>query len=68
MYKYYCLNPISDVGLEKLTEEYVPAGTPEKADAVLVRSAALHDMEFSKNLKVIARASVFGMGTGGPSP
>jgi D-3-phosphoglycerate dehydrogenase len=56
MYKYYCLNPISDVGLEKLTEEYVPAGTPEKADAVLVRSAALHDMEFSKNLKVIARA------------
>ncbi len=56
MYKYYCLNPISDVGLEKLTEEYVPAGTMEKADAVLVRSANLHDTEFSKNLKVIARA------------
>ncbi len=56
MYKYYCLNPISDVGLEKLTEEYVPAGTMEKADAVLVRSANLHDTEFSQNLKVIARA------------
>ena len=56
MYKYYCLNPISDVGLEQLTEEYVPAGTPEKADAVLVRSAVLHDMEFSPKLKAIARA------------
>ena len=56
MYKYYCLNPISDVGLEKLTEEYVPAGTVEKADAVLVRSAAMHEMDFSKNLKAIARA------------
>lgn len=56
MYKYYCLNPISDVGLEKLTEEYVPVGTMEKAEAVLVRSTAMHDMEFSPNLKVIARA------------
>ncbi len=56
MYKYYCLNPISDVGLEQLTEEYVPAGTPENADAVLVRSAVLHDMEFSPKLKAIARA------------
>lgn len=56
MYKYYCLNPISDVGLENLTEEYVPAGSPEKADAVLVRSAVMHDMEFSTKLKVIARA------------
>ena len=56
MYKYYCLNPISDVGLEKLTEEYVPVGTMEKAEAVLVRSTVMHDMEFSANLKVIARA------------
>ena len=56
MYKYYCLNPISDVGLEKLTEEYVPAGTVEKADAVLVRSAAMHEMELSDNLLAVARA------------
>lgn len=56
MYKYYCLNPISDVGLEKLTEEYVPVGTMEKADAVLVRSAVMHEMEFSPSLKAIARA------------
>lgn len=56
MYKYHCLNPISDVGLEQLTEEYVPVSTPEKADAILVRSAAMHDMTFGPELKAIARA------------
>lgn len=56
MYKYHCLNPVSDVGLEKFTEEYVPVSTPEKADAVLVRSAVMHEMKFPPELKVIARA------------
>ncbi len=56
MYKYHCLNPVSDVGLEQFTEEYVPVSTMEKADAVLVRSAVMHDMEFTSDLKVIARA------------
>lgn len=56
MYKYHCLNPISDVGLERLTEEYVPVSTMEKADAVLVRSAVMHGMEFSPKLQAIARA------------
>ncbi len=56
MYKYHCLNPISDIGLEQFTEEYVPVSKPEKADAVLVRSAVMHDMEFSNELKAIARA------------
>ena len=56
MYKYQCLNPISDVGLERLTEEYVPVSTMEKADAVLVRSTVMHEMEFSPKLKAIARA------------
>lgn len=56
MYKYHCLNPISDVGLERLTEEYVPVSTMEKADAVLVRSTDMHNMEFSPKLKAIARA------------
>ncbi|MCI8797690.1 MAG: phosphoglycerate dehydrogenase, partial [Dorea sp.] len=56
MYKYHCLNPISDVGLERLTEEYVPVSTMEKADAVLVRSTVMHNMEFSPKLKAIARA------------
>ena len=56
MYKDHCLNPISDVGLERLTEEYVPVSTMEKADAVLVRSTVMHNMEFSPKLKAIARA------------
>lgn len=56
MYSYHCLNPISDVGLEKFTEEYAPVSTPDKADAILVRSAVMHEMEFGKKLKAIGRA------------
>lgn len=56
MYKYYCLNPISPVGLEKFSDAYVPTGEMTGADAVLVRSAAMHELEFDKNLKAIARA------------
>lgn len=56
MYKYHCLNPISGVGLDQLDENYVVTGNAEEADAILVRSAKMHDMEFSKNLKAIARA------------
>ena len=44
------------MGLERLTEEYVPVSTMEKADAVLVRSTVMHEMEFSPKLKAIARA------------
>ena len=56
MYKYHCLNPISQVGLEQLTEEYTPVNEAKEADAILVRSAVMHEMEFSKDLKVVARA------------
>ena len=56
MYKYHCLNPISEVGLGQLDENYVVTGDVEEADAILVRSAKMHDMEFGKNLKAIARA------------
>lgn len=56
MYRYHCLNPISQVGLETFTEEYVPVSEPEKADAILVRSTNMKEMEFAKELKVIARA------------
>lgn len=56
MYKYHCLNPISNVGLESFTEDYVQTNTQEEADALLVRSANMHEMEFSENLKVIGRA------------
>ena len=56
MFKYYCANPISDVGLELLTDEYVPVSGNKEADAILVRSASLHDTEFEPELKAIARA------------
>ncbi|MFQ8662268.1 MAG: phosphoglycerate dehydrogenase [Lachnospiraceae bacterium] len=56
MYRYHCLNPISEVGLETFTEEYVPVSEPENADAILVRSTNMKEMEFAKELKAIARA------------
>mgnify|MGYP000929268907 FL=1 len=56
MYKYHCLNPISAVGLDQLDENYVNVETAKGADAILVRSAKMHEMEFDKNLKAIARA------------
>ena len=56
MYKYYCYNAISEVGLEKLTGAYVPVSDPSDANGILVRSASLHDVTFGKDLKCIARA------------
>ena len=56
MFSYHCLNPISEVGLEKFTEEYAPVSAPEKADAILVRSAVMHEMEFGRKLKAVGRA------------
>ena len=44
------------MGLETFTEEYVPVSEPEKADAILVRSTNMKEMEFAKELKAIARA------------
>ena len=56
MYQYHCLNAISNVGLEVFDENYTKVDNINDADAVLVRSAAMHDMEFGENVKVIARA------------
>lgn len=56
MFKYHCLNPISHAGLEQLDENYVNTDEAKEADAILVRSAKMHDMEFGRNLKLIARA------------
>ena len=56
MFKYHCLNPIAKVGLDQLDQNYVNTENAEEADAILVRSAKMHEMEFSKNIKVVARA------------
>ncbi len=56
MFKYNCLNPIANVGLDLFTEDYVKTDAPEEADALLVRSAVMHEMEFGKDLKAVGRA------------
>ena len=56
MFQYTCLNPIAAVGLDNLTEDYKQTEDFAQADAVLVRSAAMHDMELSDKLCAVARA------------
>ena len=56
MLQYTCLNAISKEGLDLFTGNYVQTEKMEDADAILVRSAAMHDMELPENLKAIARA------------
>lgn len=56
MYRYHCLNKISKVGTNCFTGEYEASDSMEMADAVLVRSAAMHEMEFSDSVMAIARA------------
>lgn len=56
MYKINCLNPISKVGLSNLTADYALTEDVNEAEGILVRSAAMHDMELPKNLLAVARA------------
>lgn len=56
MFKYNCLNAISEAGLKSLSSDFVKTDDVNEAEAILVRSAAMHDMEFSDNLLAVARA------------
>ncbi len=56
MFKYHCLNPISSIGIGKFTAQYEKTDSITEADGILVRSAAMHDMELPQNLLAIARA------------
>ncbi|MGN0366265.1 MAG: phosphoglycerate dehydrogenase [Suilimivivens sp.] len=56
MFQYYCLNPIAQVGLDKFTDEFVKTEDVNQAEGILVRSAAMHDMELSDKLLAVARA------------
>ena len=56
MYKYHCLNPIAACGLDLFTADYTKTEDVKEASAILVRSAAMHDMELSDNLCAVARA------------
>ena len=57
MYNIQMLNKIAKVGTDNLDPAKYTLGTEvENPDAILVRSAVMHDMEFGSNLKAIARA------------
>ena len=56
MFKYHCLNPISKVGTDKFSNNYVKTDNIQEADGILVRSAAMHDMDLPKGLLAVARA------------
>ena len=56
MFKYNCLNPIAQVGLDNFDANYVATEDFADADGVLVRSAVMHDMELSDKLLCVARA------------
>ena len=57
MYKIQTLNAISDVIYTQLSaDKYTVSKDEPVPDAILVRSAAMHDMEFNKELLAIGRA------------
>jgi len=56
VYKVHYLNKISDKGTALWTEDYELGAAAENADAVLVRSASMHEMEMPAGLLAIARA------------
>ena len=56
MYNVHYLNKISPKGTALWTENYTPVDELANADAVLVRSASMHEMELPENLLAVARA------------
>ena len=50
------LNKIAKCGTDIFDESYTVSDVCEKPDAIMVRSAVMHDMEFGPELKAIARA------------
>ena len=56
MYPIHYLNSISPKGTALFTDQYAQTDNADEAQGILVRSAAMHDMAFSKNLRAIARA------------
>lgn len=56
MYNYATLNNIAKVGTDEFSTDYKKVEDVNEADAILVRSAKMHDMDFSDRLLAIARA------------
>ncbi|OUP12815.1 phosphoglycerate dehydrogenase [Anaeromassilibacillus sp. An200] len=56
MYQIQCLNKISEVGTSRFNANYICGTDVQNPDAILVRSASMHEMEFGPELLAIARA------------
>ena len=56
MFQINCLNPISKVGLDRLSGKYALTEDVNAAEGILVRSAAMHDMDLPDSLLAVARA------------
>ncbi|MGN1081803.1 MAG: phosphoglycerate dehydrogenase [Acutalibacteraceae bacterium] len=57
MFRIQTLNKISPSGLDMFDPKYYTYGTDvEKPDAIMVRSASMHETELPESLKAIARA------------
>ena len=56
MFKYTCLNPIAQVGLDGFDNRFAKTDDIKDADGALVRSASMHDVELPDKLLCVARA------------
>ena len=56
MFKYACLNNISEKGLSRFSDQYQLTENVQEANGILVRSASMHGMDFSDETLAIARA------------
>ncbi len=56
MFKYTCLNPIAEVGLNRFSADFEKTDNINEAQGVLVRSASMHEMELPDELLCVARA------------
>jgi len=54
--KVNCLNPIAACGLDMLDDRYEIVDNANDAEAILVRSAVMHDMDLPESLLAVARA------------
>ena len=56
MYDILTLNKISQIGLKELDDKYTVSDSCDCPDGIIVRSAAMHDFDFSEKTVAVARA------------
>lgn len=56
MFKYNCLNSISNIGLTEFNDNFVKTEDINEANGILVRSADMHEMDFADSVLCVARA------------